>query len=94
MIIVIYVIGCNVIASFYISNRGPSCKTAGAVPHLATRCRQWTAKQLKGAVSHLMRQKKDFSWMHSVGDDSGERRGGRSELNTRRTRLIASKWAC
>lgn len=70
---------CDAIALFYTSIRGPSSLTVGAVSHLATRSRQWTAKQLASPMSHLMRQKKDFSWMHSVGDDSGERGRGRNE---------------
>lgn len=39
-----------------------------------------------------MRQKKDFSWMHSVGDDSvGETGRGRNEFKTKHRRLITSK---
>lgn len=36
-------------------------------------------KSLLAAVTHLMRQKKDFSCMHSVGDDSERDTGGKCD---------------
>lgn len=52
-IIFIYAIGrnCFNVITLYISNRGHSASTAGATPHLATRCRQSTAEQL--AAPHV-----------------------------------------